>query len=780
MLRNSLDINTWRIGLGFFPQTLFQKMQLREKYILLNGKDGNFCVDYTNEAPNNCRSYAWSSNVLHYLTIENDIVNIYRWDKPNHAESYPVKKVLDGLSLFNSYLGKQKPQYSGYDSIHTAVNIFRQIRADRRDKKGEDSLNALLCLFACYKDGVELHKLDRGKWGLSKSAIDFSQQVNSSIWNQLLNSLNHAPNGIKPNIELLLRHASGNIFQEAHYESVFPSQMVFPGFMQAAVKTKFTTTAFSSHYTPTAIVRSIVELVLGDFNLSNKKNITVFDPAVGSGEFLKEVLRQLRLKGYTGNVKLVGWDISPAAIDLARFSLAFEVQSESGSKVEIDLRVKDALTKGDDWNQKADIVLMNPPFISWELLSKDNQSSVSEILGGLYVKRPNLASAFFWKAANSLNPDGKIGSVLPAAILEGDSLLKLRKKINEILHVDFIGKLGSHEIFDEAIASSALFIASEKGTKNSTLLMWSDNSKDGYAGALRELRKMSYHLVPQISTERYSFYETTNLDEKNWTPIDFKAYQLINFKFSQMSKASTLFDIKQGVRTGLNKAFLIPKEFWLGLPLKEQGYFRPAVTNDSISYGKLEDSYYIFYAEGDYKINNETQLIKLLPKFYQRHFKNYVTELSGRARKSAENYWRLSEHRAWQLDFKPKIVSKEFGNAGAFAFDYSGQFVAERSNAWLPLNTDNWEQLGHAYVAVLSMSVVNELLKGLSKQILSGAFYLSGKFLNDMPIPDLFNPSFDKQLKKELVQLGKLMSEGKFTNDHRSKLEELAKFVYRA
>ena len=78
-----------------------------------------------------------------------------------------------------------------------------------------------------------------------------------------------------------------------------------------------------SYYTPSYIARTIVEETLRHANIQERQNLTIFDPACGSGVFLIEVLHQLKTQGYQGHVDVIGWDIDPIAIDMANFILQF-------------------------------------------------------------------------------------------------------------------------------------------------------------------------------------------------------------------------------------------------------------------------------------------------------------------------------------------------------------------------------------------------------------------------------------------------------------------------
>src|ERR1035437_8922095 len=122
---------------------------------------------------------------------------------------------------------------------------------------------------------------------------------------------------------------------------------------------------------------------------------------------LMESLKQLKSSGYIGKVEILGLDSSKSAINASNFLLTYE-KREWGDNLEFKiLHVEDSLRI--DWGSDNDLILMNPPFVSWEQMTKEFRESVRESLGLTFEKRPNQASAFFLKAIRSLNSNGIIG-----------------------------------------------------------------------------------------------------------------------------------------------------------------------------------------------------------------------------------------------------------------------------------------------------------------------------------------------------------------------------------
>ncbi len=76
-MNNLNKIENWKNNLGLLPIHLFSA-KIEDKFILLNGGVGNFCIDTNpNKNPDEYFSYAWSSNTKNFVTVNNDRVFLY-------------------------------------------------------------------------------------------------------------------------------------------------------------------------------------------------------------------------------------------------------------------------------------------------------------------------------------------------------------------------------------------------------------------------------------------------------------------------------------------------------------------------------------------------------------------------------------------------------------------------------------------------------------------------------------------------------------------------------
>lgn len=482
MSQNPFDITdkkTWQNSLGLLPtKFLFDSVS---QFVMQNGNVNNFCIDFGNQYEiQQYQHYSWASDTNCFLNIVGNTLSIYRWDKKDLIETTNLNGLNEShLIRLYKYIGSfTQPKEKSIVPI--IMDVFWKLRNSSGTADGLLALNSLLYLLAkTNEDNPNLEK-----WGLDIDAGNNLPAVFDNIYEDFQSKISNQIN----TTNVLLRHVSGRLFQEAHYQAFLNTQLDIYGQPSSSNKIIRNTELEGVHFTPAFITRSIVEESFRRFDFSNLKEIKILDPACGSGEFLKESLRQImeRKQEFAGTIKLYGWDKSPTAVRVAKFSLSFERNQYLDKSIEIDIIEKDSLD--DNWGEY-DIILMNPPFVSWELLNTETQDKVQATLGEYSVNRPNLASPFLFKAILSLKSNGIIGCVLPYSIFNADSYKTLRQFSLDNLSIDLIGKLGNLNLFYNAVVDAGIYIAVKTENKNdSSVILWADNSLNSTTDALRNLR----------------------------------------------------------------------------------------------------------------------------------------------------------------------------------------------------------------------------------------------------------------------------------------------------
>ncbi|MDR1895994.1 MAG: N-6 DNA methylase, partial [Prevotellaceae bacterium] len=694
---------------------------IESKFLMLNGGNKDFCLQ-TDLLVNDKISFfsdSWSANTKNFVALDKDYAHIYNW-YDDKMESHQLKRIEENPDRFYDYLSL-KSYKTPSDVVSFIIDVFRRLRNLTRKRNPDEALNLLFKLLISIEE--DYSKIDSLKWEIAdvKVPSDFDRYVNL---------VRQGVNSIPPNRDLILRHVSGALFQEAHKEILYfdPQMDLFGGYSNKLI-TKNDNYS-SVHYTPPYLARSIVENCLKQFDLQQQKSLKIFDPACGSSEFLIETLKQLKNLNYQGKVKVIGWDSSVSAVCTAKFLLNYERLTQwNNTNLEFEIkRVEDSLKE--QWDSDYDLIVMNPPFMSWELLEGGDRNAILETLGSLSGGKPNQAAAFFYKAVKSLHANGIIGCVLPSTIFTSDSYIKLRNDIKEELSLNILAKLGNY-VFETALTDVSFCIGKKSTSHILPKLIWCKNEKGVAPEVLLELRKMESANRTTVDGKNCSIYIPSRFPivPDSWKIISSKEDKFLKdvnrFVFDkQLTTISEVFSVQQGIRTGNNKAFILSVKEYNTIPKSEKKFYRKVINNDSIKNGVLKLVDYIWYPYDSHgiTISNETEFQKVAPASYKRllTFKEKLSE--HRARKNINTWWYLSEHRAWLRKKEIRIYSTEFGKSDSFAIDESGDFVVERGCAWIPNEKFDIDDY-YFYLACFSSDIFDFLLSIYSKQLAGGNWY---------------------------------------------------------
>ncbi len=550
---------------------------------------------------------------------------------------------------------------------------------------------------------------------------------------------------------LLLRHALGDLYQEAHLEIERNPQLRLPGLT--------TGRQLRGHlprdvrFTPLVLARSLARQAIDSLPppLLEGGIIRVLDPACGSGVFLQEALRELVLRKFSGRVHLEGIDRSPISREMAEFNLA-RAQREFAQHLDIVTRVHSADALKVDWPD-ADLILMNPPFIAYHRMSKEDRATVKEVLGPVASGRSDLAMAFIWKAVTQLPDSGVLAAVLPATLFSNVAGQKWRAAILDTGYIRLIGRFRGYSFFPASMVEPGFFVITKRSPHAQAVhhldvrILFAEEGAE--EASLRALR-LPFHSMRQQS--RFQVYDMpySMLVHHPWTPMPSSQTEAIlsRVKSRVNTTVGDLFHVRQGAKTGRDAAFVISHEEYELLPEEERHYFRLAATNDTIRHGRISGETYLFYPydESGPLINSERQLKSTLPAYYKSNLRHHKDALASRARMSIENWWLLTHERTWQRACLPKLVSKTFGRSGSFAFDDSGEYVVLQGSAWLccgsGLSTVEFvDEVVWTYLALLNSFSFELLLNHYCPQVQGGQFYLSKKHTMNIPLPDLTDRS---------------------------------------
>lgn len=253
--------------------------------------------------------------------------------------------------------------------------------------------------------------------------------------------------------------------------------------------------------TPRHIIDFMIQII------DPKKGDTVLDPACGTAGFLISAYKHI-LKANTdskGNLKLTpdeksrlaknfkGYDIAP---DMIRLSLV-NLYLHGFAAPSID--EYDALTSEDKWNELADVILANPPFMSPKGGIKPHkrfsvQSKRSEVLFVDYM-------------AEHLTPNGRAAIIVPEGVIfqSQNAYKQLRKMLVEDYLVAVIS-LPSGVFNPYSGVKTSILIMDKSLAKQSDTIGFFKLENDGFnLGAQR--RPIDKNDLPQVHTEITEYLE---------------------------------------------------------------------------------------------------------------------------------------------------------------------------------------------------------------------------------------------------------------------------------
>lgn len=789
---------SWAHALGLAYAPLFGPTAgdpAREHAVLLDGTKASFHFvasdDLDSLASDDNLEFSWSANLLYTVAIDRrrEMISLRRWDAPDEARRFRLPTRPAGANqLLDVIRSGSTPRSS--DVVLHLLRAFRAIRAVVPDPVFAVRLfNLCLTVAALVEDGdngVEVA-------AAAKTFHDLQALVSASDAADALAAIGEVPEPIlrqstgvlldyflspEPQQQyrlrpsLLLRHASGQLYQEAHLvlEREQSSPLV-PGSTSVGggeLKRR------DVRFTPRTLARAVVEQSLATNDIGHGP-LRILDPACGSGIFLLETVRELVSRNYTGSVALDGIDISEVSASAASFCL-FHARAEAiagGMQVETSVRTADALKC--EWGEP-NIVLMNPPFATWESMTTDEQGSVRELLGEAWHGRSDKAMAFVTKAVETVPVHGVVASILPAPLLESSFGEPWREALAEKSRLTFVGKFTGFGYFRASLVEPAFIVLERRDegaptTEAVTVLL----SESGYEDeALRSLRLYRGNGVfpeqPQIEIFTGA---SSAFPPSSWTPRRKADRRLIEQANAlPLPRVNDLFEVKQGTKTGSDKTFILKSSDLSRLPEDEQRFFRPVASSGTIREGRLIPDRSIFFPYGakGLMLRSEADLEQHVPIYYELYLRPAREKLQARTRVSLDFWWKLTWEREWQHIAEPKIVSATWGDRGSFAYDQTGEYVVVQGLAWLWRRPDGDEEaevppfrdtnLPWAYLALLNSDTFERFIAAVAPRVQGGQFNLSLKFVGSLPLPDLSDEaSTSADVVAELSQIGRSLHE---------------------
>lgn len=774
-MSTSEDPGQWarRFGLAVAPLFENEMVAPGSHSVLLDGAHGSFAMSVSDEeiwrAPGPA-DWIWSSDVPHHVTITAGKIAVLRWDRPADARVFERGSIERNLDRFYDYLTEDRLR-SNRSVVSHLLGFFRRLRSLGHasgvpDARATDLFTTALAQLIAGEKTAE----SMSGYGLAEDAEALLGSLEPRGLAAAIDEVRQATGTIsllRLHPALAVRHASGQLFQEAHFE-LLRGATDFDLFGLVGASDVARESRGGAHFTPATLARSLVERALESLDppVGQRDTLTLCDPACGSGAFLHEALRALRRAHFAGRLRLVGHDVSPAAIAMARFAVAASLRDWTpAGGVALELRTGDSL--GELGIPPADVILMNPPFIGFAAQTAEQRDQLAASLGTSAAGRGDYSMAFVLRALEALKSGGVLGTLFPASLLSLKAASAWRERLLDLSDLHFLGAIGDFGLFSHALVQVAAAVFSKGHRPDQELVaLITENDPRATSVALRQLRRMrDARGRAAIIEDTWSLFPVPVAvlrTRPTWRLPSPKGERILRaLAQAGFPTVGTLFNIAQGIQTGLNSALLLTADEYHALPPKERRYFRQATMTDSIQGGRIIKSYWVFFphSASGALFPNEDALRQAVPRFFAQYLEPNRAQLEGRAtiiQSRRTDWWGLMRPRSWSVNPCPRILTKFFGAEGAFVGDYDAAFFAVMGHVWTlkerspagasrAADTDEnatAEQLGEAdllaaYVGLCNSSVFAQLLDLYAPSVAGGQFDLSVRHVAPIPIPDL-------------------------------------------
>jgi predicted RNA methylase len=752
-----------RLGMAIVSPFFPAESQVPGKHCaMLDGRRVSFACS-TGEgdeiSPEVSKNWQWSADLAHHVVITPKVVHVRSGRDPS-VRNFQRDSVENRLEEFLRFLdGARRSTLP--DVVTFLVEEFRAIWAASGAPDGAAALVPFLLTLRATEQG-DAGVLNDPTW-CRETALDIGiddpglleARISQSAIERARGMQDRAPLGLQLIPSLVLRHAAGRLFQEAH-AIIETTQLDLFG--NAEIATSPTYSPAGAYFTPVPIARLLADWVLLRMSLPNE--ITIADYACGSAVFLTEALRTLERRGFKGTVRLIGRDKSPQAIRMAKVAVR-AAQRDVSMEVISEISQADALDA--EW-PGADICLMNPPFRSWERMNERERDWVQKLTQATY--RPDLSIGFIERAIRAINPNGVVATLVPAGVLASDKLSQWR---NEIVrrgnNPTLVAVLGDHGLFEHALVNIGILALQNAvpsdPTKAALAVAWSSAETGAASRVIRAIRRSISEpsgLRSAKDVDRWSL-TATNIAalqrRPSWLPGAGALGTLLEtIQTNTFTKVDNLFHVHQGIRTGANPLFIQPADVVNSLPERERRYFKKAVDSASFVDGEIRPQNYLFLAPSK-TWKTEKELSRAVPEFFNRYIRTNQELLKKRTSLRGRPYWELAEPRtSWMFKGPPRLLSKRFGLYPAFGRDFNLTFAIVQANAWTPTelltklhsDTDALYETLTAYWWLLNSRVTVALLREYCPNVAGGQLDLEHKYVKHVPLPDLLrqfkeNPS---------------------------------------
>ena len=347
-------------------------------------------------------------------------------------------------------------------------------------------------------------------------------------------------------INIMAEHKFTNIYEDGfdYFSSVF--EYLIKDYNKDSGK-------YAEYFTPASVANVIADILYND---SPVRNVTVYDPAAGSGTLLLSMANKIG----TDNCTIYSQDISQKSTQFLRINLILNKLVHSLTNVvegDTLLRPDHVDKENPDKLMKFDFIVSNPPFnmdfsSSIELLKSDKFDRFFAGLPNIPKKKKDsmaVYQTFMQHILASLSKDGKAAVVVPTGFVSAVAGIPKKIKKELIDNNSLMGVIHMPSNIFANTGTSVSIVFTDKNKKNNSVMLI-DGSHLGVKKKLDEGQRTILNeeeRLKLINTFKNQTIEAefstlvTNRDIKD------NNYSILAGQYVEIKKAELDFDIDQKI-----------------------------------------------------------------------------------------------------------------------------------------------------------------------------------------------------------------------------------------
>ncbi|MET3731140.1 Eco57I restriction-modification methylase domain-containing protein [Moheibacter stercoris] len=518
--------------------------------------------------------------------------------------------------------------------------------------------------------------------------------------------------------------------------------------------------------------------------LTNYRNwllqITICDPACGSGAFLNQALEflisehryidELQAKLFGDAMvltdiensilenNLYGVDLNEESVEIAKLSLWLRTAQPNRKLNDLSHNIKCGNSLIDDteiagekafnWQNEFphvfakggfDVVIGNPPYVRQELF-KDIKPYLEKNYK-CYNSIADLYTYFIEKGILLINIQGIFSFILPNKFIKASYGKEIRRLIKEESNIELLYDFNDYPVFEDATTYPIIYVLNKKANYDKDYFVYSEISK-------KETSNNPLDLLCQKSIS----VSYKSLNENSWQFQDERSSQIIvKLKKDSISLKELVDDkIFRGVSTGKNEVFIINKVTAERLRNeKNKNFIRKIVTGKEVKRNLLTfEDLYLLFIPWEYDLE------------FDENIKEYLLEnkllLCNRpeVKEGRFNWWCLSRYGSKNSEFlfKPKIIYPRINNTCNFYYDSLGEYSLSDNNFFI--STDE-----KYILPILNSKLTYFYLKTIASSLQGGYLDFRRPYVETIPIKIPNNKFEFEKLSEYLIKYNNQLQE---------------------